>query len=312
MNFLSLLNTVITLALVMAAGFIGSKLNVVDDVASKKLSLLILRIGQPFLILSSILGVESSKENLALGFKTLLIGFAIHIFIAIVAFGVCAGYKHFNEKKLSEFAIVFGNVGFMGFPILESLYGAKGLFMGVFIVISFNILLWSLGIFILGRGRSDMKLTIKKVFINFGTVPSFIGLIVFISGIRLPDFVYSTASYLGSLCTPISLIITGALLAKKKPAEIFLAPKIYFVSFVRLIVIPLLICTVAKLIGFDYDYIMFLTVVTAMPCAAIISMLAELYDINPGYAAQSVGTSSLLSIATMPCVLLLAEKIATI
>ena len=312
MDFISLLNTVITLALVMAAGFIGSKLGVVDEVSSKKLSLLILRIGQPFLILSSILGVESSKENLVLGFKTLLIGFVIHIFIAIIALGLCSGFKDLNERKLSEFAIVFGNVGFMGFPVLQALYGDIGLFMGVFIVISFNILLWSLGIFILGRKRSDMKLTIRKVFINFGTVPSFIGLVIFISGIRLPDFVYSTSSYLGSLCTPISLIITGALLAKKKPSEIFLAPKIYFVSFVRLIVIPLLICIIAKLIGFDHDYVMFLTVVTAMPCAAIISMLAELYDINPGYAAQTVGTSSLLSMATMPCVLLVAEKIASI
>ena len=110
MNFPALLNTVITLALVMASGFIGSKLKVVDEVSSKKLSLLILRIGQPFLILSSILGVESSKENLILGFKTLLVGFVLHIFMALVAFGTCVGFKDFNERKLSEFAIVFANV----------------------------------------------------------------------------------------------------------------------------------------------------------------------------------------------------------
>ena len=42
MDFLSLLNTVITLALVMASGFIGSKFGVIDEVSSKKLSLLIL------------------------------------------------------------------------------------------------------------------------------------------------------------------------------------------------------------------------------------------------------------------------------
>lgn len=312
MNFLSLLNTVITLALVMASGFIGSKFKVIDEVSSKKLSLLILRIGQPFLILSSILGVDYSKDNLMLGIKTMLIGFVIHILIAFIAFALCIGFKDLNEQKLSEFAIVFGNVGFMGFPILETLFGARGLFMGVFYVISFNIMIWSLGIFILGRKRTDMKLTIRKMLLNFGTVPSAIGLVIFMLNVRLPDFVYTTASYLASLCTPISLIVTGALLARKKPSEIFLAPKIYFVSFIKLIVVPLLICVVAKLIGFNYEYVMFLTVVCAMPCAAIISMFGELYDINPGYAAQTVGTSSLLSMVTMPAVILVAEMIATL
>ena len=177
MNFTALLNTVITLALVMVSGFIGGKFKVIDEVASKKLSLLILRIGQPFLIISSILGVEYSKDTLILGIKTMLIGFAIHILLAVVAFFLCSGFKNLDERKLSEFAIVFGNVGFMGFPILETLFGARGLFMGVFFVISFNIMIWSLGIFILGRKRKDMKLTLRKIFINFGTVPSAIGLL---------------------------------------------------------------------------------------------------------------------------------------
>lgn len=310
MDILKLLNTVITLALVMGTGYIGSKCRVIDDVSSKKLSLLILRIGQPFLIISSILGVDYSKDNLILGIQTLLVGFVIHFLIALMAFGACSGFKDFNERKLSEFAIVFGNVGFMGFPVLETLFGARGLFMGVFFVISFNIMVWSLGFFILGRKRDDMKLTLKKVFINYGTVPSAIGIALFVLNFELPGFVYTTASYLGSLCTPISLLITGALLARKKLSQIFLSTKIYFVSFIKLIVVPLVICLLSKLIGFSYEYTMFLTVVCAMPCAAVISMLSEVYDISPDYAAQNVGASSLISIVTMPLVIWLAEMIA--
>lgn len=310
MNFAALLNTIATLFVLLIGGVIASKFNIIDEVASKRLSKLIITIGQPFLIISSLLGIDYSRENLLLGAKTFAIGIAVHVIMAIIAFLACSRLRELDERKLSEFAMVFGNVGFIGFPILESLFGAKGLFMGAFFVVSFNIVLWTWGIAILARKRSDIKLTVKKVLFNYGTVPSVIGIFLYVLDLNLPTFVYSSASYLAALCTPISVLVTGALLARRTLSQIFLSPKIYYIALIKLIVVPLVICGLTKLLGFETYWILFLTAVASMPSASTISMLSELHDITPSYAAQAVGTTSLLSVATMPFILWLAERIA--
>jgi len=109
-----------------------------------------------------------------------------------VFFASCDGYdlSDIDEKKLSEFSMVFGNIGFLGLPILDSLFGDKGVFMGAFFVASFNVLIWTLGIVILAKGRDDIKVTVKKIFLNYGTVPCAIGLLLFVLNFKLPDFFF--------------------------------------------------------------------------------------------------------------------------
>ena len=215
MNFTALLNTIATLFIMLIVGYIAGKLGIVDGVASKKLSNLIITIAQPALIIYSIVKMQYSAENLELGLKTLALGFAVHLFMGAVAFIACLKIKELNERKILEFSMVFGNTGFIGIPIMESLFGDVGGFMASFIVVSFNILMWTLGIAILGRKRDDIKLTLKKALINKGTIPSVIGFSVFLLPIlvpsfKLPSFALSSLSYIASLCTPVSMLIIGS------------------------------------------------------------------------------------------------------
>jgi predicted permease len=317
MDFSALLTTITTLFIMLIVGYIASRLGIIDQIASKKLSALIVNVGQPTLIIYSIIKIQYSAENLSLGLKTLAMGFAIHFIGAALALIACMKIKNLDERKLIEFSIVFGNTGFIGIPIMESLFGDMGAFMGSFIIVSFNVLAWTLGILILGRGRDDIKLTLKKALINKGTVPSLIGFALFLipsfwKGFRLPEFALSSLSYLASLCTPISMLIIGALLASRTPKQIFGSAKIYYLCFLRLIALPMIVCISMKLLGFDGMWILAATALTSMPSATMVSMLAEIYDISPGFSAQGVGTTSLFSIATMPCIIFIAQKIIEI
>lgn len=314
MNFSALLTTIATLFIMLIVGYICGKTGIIDSVASKKLSALIIKIAQPALIISSIVKMQYSAANLKLGLQTLALGFAVHLFMGVIAFVACIKIKNLDERKILEFSMVFGNTGFIGIPIMESLFGDIGAFMASFIVISFNILMWTLGIAILGRKRPDIKLTLKKALINKGTIPSVIGFGIFLipafwTSFKLPAFVLSSFSYIASLCTPISMLIIGALLAGRTFKQIFGSGKVYYLCLFKLIVIPLTVCLIMKLLGFGDMWILFATALTCMPSATSVSMLAELYDITPGFSAQGVGTTSLFSIATMPCVIFLAQKI---
>ena len=312
MNFSAFLSVVATLFALMVTGFVLGKLKIMDEIASKRFSKLILTVAQPCLIVSSLLKMEYSEENLKLGLISFAVGFAVHLFMVVIAFLLTRGFRDLDEQKLSEFSMVFGNIGFLGLPILDSLFGAKGVFMGAFFVASFNVLIWTLGIVILAKGRNDIKITVKKVFLNFGTVPCAVGLLLFVLNFDIPDFFISTVGYLGNLCTPISTLIIGGLLARSSLKKVFLSGKTYFTAISKLVIMPVIICIIMKLLKIDELWTIVVVTVAAMPSATTVSMMAETYDIKPEYSAHAVGLSSILSIITMPLVIKLAEFIVSL
>ena len=314
MNFSAFLTTVITMFVILIVGLVLGKMNVIDQIASKRFSKLIVTIAQPALIISSIISKPYSPDNLKLALISLCIAFAVHLIMALIAYFACAKMKDLNERKITEFAMVFGNIGFLGIPVLESLFPENGAFVASFFIVSFNILLWSIGMGILARKRDDIKLTLKKIIINKGTVPTFIGFVIFLVPAIYPSFtlpVIATASlgYIASLCTPVSMLIIGALLATRTVSQIFGSAKVYYLCLFKLILIPLFFCFVMKVLGFSDFWVLFVTAISGMPAASATSMFAELYDTAPGFSAQGVGTSTLLSVATMPLVILLASEV---
>ena len=317
LNFTSLLTIIATLFLLMACGFYARKRGIIDEVASKRLSTLIIQIGQPMMIISALVGAEFSYENLKDGAIIVGLGMILHAFMAVLAYFSCKGFRDLDERKITEFSLVFTNAGFIGFPIMEALFGPKGLFLASFYVISFHLFIWSWGIAILARKRSDIKLTVRKIFVNLGSIPCLIGILLYVAvipfpGFALPEFLTKFMGYLSNLCTPISVLITGALLATRTPRQILGSAKIYYFCFLKLVAIPLVVCVVSKLVGLDNSRVLFCTVEAALPAAATITMFSEIYALNAGYAAQTVGVSSLLSVGTLPLVIKVAEWIVNL
>ena len=323
--FPRLLTIILTLFFLMICGYICRKTKIIDDKASKALSRLIVSIGQPMMIIGALNNVKFSQENLTTAWQVLLISLVMHILMAAMAFLICRPMKkgNFDRAKVFEFSLVFANAGFIGFPILDSIFGGGiGSFMGAFYVVIFNLFLWTWGILILAREREDIKLTPKKIFINYGTVPCAIGILLFLlqpyivpaEGSCLApayDALSQFFNYLGSLCTPISVLVTGALLATMPLSDMFKNLRLYVHSGIKLIVFPIILCLLAKAVGLNDTYVLLVTAMAGVPSAAMVTMLAELHDIEPGYASQTVGMTSILSTATLPLVMLFAQWMVT-
>ena len=165
---------------------------------------------------------------------------------------------------------------------------------------------------ILSRGRDDIKLTPRKIFINFGTVPCLIGFLLFLCPLKIPGFIVMTADYLAGLSTPVSVLITGALIATGTARDLFGRVGNYAVCLLRLLVLPAVVCVVLKLIGLSKFLIVFGTVMAAMPSASVITIFGEMYDIMPGFASRLVGVTSLLCVVTLPLMVAFASFIAGI
>ena len=322
--FPRLLTIILTLFFLMICGYICRKTKIIDDKASKALSRLIVSIGQPMMIIGALNNVKFSQENLTVAWQVLLISLVMHVLMAAMALLICKPMrkKDLNRAKVFEFSLVFANAGFIGFPILDSIFGnGIGSFMGAFYVVVFNLFLWTWGILILAREREDIKLTPKKIFINYGTVPCAIGILLFLlqpyivpaeGSVLAPayDALSQFFNYLGSLCTPISVLVTGALLATMPLSDMFKNVRLYVHSGIKLIIFPIILCLLAKIVGLNDTYVLLVTAMAGVPSAAMVTMLAELHDIEPGYASQTVGMTSILSTATLPLVMLFAQWVA--
>ena len=318
-TFLNLLSIIGVLFLLMGTGFLARRLGVINLESTKHLSKLIIVIGQPMMIVAALISKDFSAENLKAGLFYMALGFLLHPVLAIFGFlftPLCAKDK---QRNLTTFGFIFNNCAFIGFPILSAVFGDNGPFYGSFFVIGFHVYLWTMGMWILSRGEEHIKLTPKKAILNYGTIPCIIGLGLYLLKGVVPfpavfDFSAQFSNYLGSLCLPISVLVTGALLASQDLKKLLADKRLYVFNAIKLILVPTIICALAKVVTLgmadSYDIVLFCGVICGMPCAATITMLAEMYDLDSPCAARMVGSTSILSLATLPLIYFIGDLIA--
>lgn len=311
-DFQVLLNTVITMFLILVVGFLARKLGFVNGDNSKFLSNFVICVAQPFLIVGSVVGIEYSTENVKTASFIIVLGAAIHIVTAVIAFFATFKMKNVDERRLTEYSMVFANCGFLGFPILKSMFGDIGLFWGSFYIVAFNMISWTYGMYILSKSRPQIKMSFIKIFLNYGSTPCIIGIVLFLLQVKIPAPITSVMDYIGSLCTPLTMIIVGGLLATVPFKKMFTSLKIYYQCVVRLFICPIVVTVLCRIVGLDSQMILFGTVMAALPTAANTVMFSEKFDIKSDFAAHGVGLTTLLSAVSIPAVVYIAMLIINI
>ncbi len=314
MNFEALFSTALSLFLFILTGFVLRKTGVVDGTLTGKLSGFVAKACQPFLIIFSVVKLEYSTEKLRNGILVLAFSVLLHIFLALASKLFFSRVGDTDERKIHEFGCVFTNCAFVGFPILNALFGEAGLFYGAFYVIVYNLAVWSYGVVVMARGKPNFKISVRKMLVNLGTVPCAIGLGLYMARVPMPDFLMTVLESMSGLCTPLSLIVTGSLVASMPLRGLFNNPKIYYFCAAKLILIPLIAAVILRFAGLSglvegIDLSVFMVVLSSMPSAAFTTIFAELYDVKPAYAAQLLSVGTMLSPFTILLVMKLSEFI---
>ncbi len=314
MNFEALFSTALSLFLFTLTGFVLRKTGVVDGTLTGKLSGFVAKACQPFLIIFSVVKLEYSTEKLRNGILVLAFSVLLHIFLALASKLFFSRVGDTDERKIHKFGCVFTNCAFVGFPILNALFGEAGLFYGAFYVIVYNLAVWSYGVVVMARGKPNFKISVRKMLVNLGTVPCAIGLGLYMARVPMPDFLMTVLESMSGLCTPLSLIVTGSLVASMPLRGLFNNPKIYYFCAAKLILIPLIAAVILRFAGLSglvegIDLSVFMVVLSSMPSAAFTTIFAELYDVKPAYAAQLLSVGTMLSPFTILLVMKLSEFI---
>lgn len=301
-NLLLVAGNVLTLFLMMGVGYYFARKQWFGAVTQKELTQVLLYAVTPCLIINS-MPEERNAETLRIfgvAGGILLVSYVLMVLLSQLFF---AGQPE-NSRAPLRFGIVYGNVGFMGLPLLEAVLGPEALLYGVICMVVFNLVNWTHGISLMG-GKGNAS--VKKALLNPGMIGFVLGFLLYLTGITLPSPVSRAMGYIGGLNTPLAMLIIGAQMASTKLSEIFRDTRLYLVSFVRLFVIPIL--TMLALMPFKLDRLMVLALVilAGCPVGGTTSIFSQQFGRDTKLAAEEIAQSTTLSIISLPIVAALAQ-----
>lgn len=174
------------------------------------------------------------------------------------------------------------------------------------------IFMWTHGKYIISSGD---RIDWRKIVLNINMIAIFIGAVLFLLKIHLPEIVDGTLHAVGSTIGPVSMIVTGMLIAGMNLRDIFTNRRVYAVTFLRLLLVPVLALIILKISGLVTWHpqgekillVTFLAVIT--PSASTITQMCQVYGGNSKYSSAINVMTTLLAIATMPVMVLLYQKI---
>lgn len=297
-------------------GYFLYKAKMLSDESTKQLSAITLTIVNPVVIFNSYL-MDFNTELLAgLGISTLLGAVAHLVLILASQIAVRKGRDNF---EIDRFAIIYCNCGFMGIPLIKATFGDEGVFYLTGFITMFNLFMWTHGTLLMSgkktQGIRDTAKTFGKVLLSPAILAIVIGMVFFFTGLRLPSILQTPLDYVGSLNTPLAMIVSGATIAKAGLLRGFKCGRAYYIQIFKLLAVPavltLAFVPLAKL-GVSMTVINTVLIAAAAPTASATIMFSYRHGKDESYASGQFALSTISSMATMPLILMLSAFFAEI
>ena len=323
------------LFVMMVPGIILKKCHLVPDGFGKGISNLVLYVAQPVLVFQAYIR-PFDMEILKNSVSVLILSVIMHSIFAVVAIVAFKKAKD-SARRMLRTATVFSNAAFMGIPLIEAVLGSEATIYATVYNITFNIFLWSLGVYFCTAYRdmdkdgdidsrkerlSTVFSSLGKAFVHPVTIAAFLGILVFllpIDGLFTTPFlvedkniIWESLTMIKNLVAPLSMVVIGLRLADISFKGFFTDLYMYLFIFLRHFGLPfatVLLVALVKAIGIDIgDTVpLVLIIMSATPAASSSTMFAEKFDCDAAYASKLVAFSTILSILTMPAMLLIAN-----
>lgn len=304
-RFFVVLFQVVTLFLMMGVGFVLGRIQWITPAGTKEMNSLLLYVVAPCIILSNFQMDWDVSLLLTLGAGTLAMLGSYILYALLVPFlfrreepdlGVCL-----------RFGSMYGNVGFMGIPLVAAVLGGDTVIYAVLAVVVFNLMAFTHGTVMMG-GRGTVSA--KTILTNPVILSVAAGLCLMLLRLRLPAPVMRAVDFIGDLNTPLAMIVIGAQLSRANLPGTFREGKLYRAAAVKLIAVPILTALVLRPFPLDPTFYTAIVILAGAPTGGFTAIFAERYHRDVAHAAQLVSLCTLLSVFTLPFAALLAEALA--
>lgn len=293
-NFNNLIDLQIEIFIFIIIGYILRKLNIISKDNRKSFTDLVINIILPANIIYSFM-IEMSGEIIVSGLEILIVSIVIQLACQIL--GKYFFYKTTpRQQSVLQYGTICSNAGFMESPLVQGLYGLDGLLFASIYLIPQRIVMWSGGVacFTDAKGKD----IVKKVITHPCIIAVVIGMIIMISQIQLPNFLTVSIRSLSNCTMVLSMVVIGGILAEIRFRKVISGLTIYY-SFIRLLIIPLLVLAGCILFSLPPLVTSVATVLAGMPAGSTTAILAEKYDGDAKLAVEIVFLSTALSLLTI-------------
>ena len=301
---LQLLQQIVVFFLMMACGFLVVKRGLIDAKSSRTLSVICIYIIMPCVMINAF-QIEYSK-SIRDGFL-LAVAAAVLIHIFLLVFVRIIG-KPLKLSVVEKASIIYSNSGNLVIPMVTVVLGEKWvIYASAFLSVQM-ILMWT-------HGESLMEakagVNWKKILCNINLIAIIIGIILFLARIRLPVVIGNTMSQISSTLGTVCMIMLGMTMTEVNWKEIFSHSRIYLITALKMIVTPLFVLLLLKYSPLasmvkDGQTILLISLMAVItPSATTVVQLAQLYDEEPVYASTINVMTTIVSIVTMPLMVML-------
>lgn len=308
MSIFVVIQQMLVLLVMMLIGYLVFRIGWLDANACSKMSKIVVNVLNPCLMVYGVLGKEARLDGSMLGQTLLLV--AVYFSILVLLSGPVASLLrvksgHYNLYKLM---LIFSNVGFMGIPVISSIYGKESILLVAFYNLGYNLLLYTYGIYLAEKGSRSAGNGIqwKKLF-NTGVLSCVAAIAIFAFGVTMPESVCTFFDYVGNAAVPLSMILIGASVAQGGKKEFFLDKKMYAFMAVKMLAIPVVAALLLRFLPWPAMVEGVFILMLAMPVGSIVVMLAAEGGNDAIECTKGSILTTLASVLTIPIVSLFLQ-----
>ena len=293
MDFASVFGQMAVLFFCVVLGYIANRCRLMDGELNRRLSALVLNITAPAMMLDSVMGGAELPALSEIG--SILAVAAVSYVLALAAALIIPRLLRVPQEQAGvyRFMTVFANVGFMGFPVVEAVFGEGAVFYAAVFNLPFNLLVYTVGPLFLAGGKGKAGLT-WKLFVTPCMLASLATLVIALGQLQFPPLVGQAMDLLGQVTTPAALLIVGSTLAQLPVRDMLGGFRVWLMAAIRLLVFPAAIWLLLRpMVGNE-------VVLAGMPVATNGTMLCLQYGGDQKLASQGTFVTTLCSVVTIP------------
>lgn len=308
MSITVVLMQMIKLFLIMCIGFVLYKIKIIDNHTRGQLTKIILYVTTPALIVNSFIdNMESDNTGNIEGLFVIAVILYLLLPIVGIIFNLILRIKEPKKQGMYLFMTVFSNVGFMGFPVADALYGSEGVFYAAVFNCIFNISVFTMGVFFMNIGKEDRGsisslFSIKKI-LNPGILCCIIAIVIFIFRIPVPNVVNEVLASVGGLTSTLAMLLVGVSLATMNLKEMLGDIRVYVYTVIRQVALPLAAWPIISRFISNELAAAITLIMVAMPVGNMSVLFAMEYDGDEKTAAKGVFLTTLASMVSIPFVM---------
>ena len=297
------LEVMVVLFIIVVLGYVLCKLGYMGDKFDQKLSAIVIDITCPALILSSVMGDVLPDRTLIL--PLLGVGFLTYFILLVFGFFVPRLItKNHDDQGMIGFALMFANVGFIGYPIVSSIFGPEAIFYAALLNMPNTFFIFTAGVMLV-KGEYSIRQLNPKVLFSPAMIAAFAAALIVALNLHTPDLIARPITMVGNITVPAALMVIGSSMARLPLKQIIGSWKVYVSSAVRLVVVPVSLYFLFRVCGVSDAINDINTVVIAMPVASFGTMFCMKYGRNPALMTEITFITTVASILTIPLITML-------